>query len=251
MKTIFNEIIDDLVALGVAKGDTLMVHSSLHSIGDFENKAKIVTEALLNVLGKEGTLMMPALSYETVGKDNPYFDVNKTPSCVGGLTEYFRLRSDTIRSLHPTHSIAGTGANVEYFLNDHFRDNTPVGENSPLARLKKVCGKILFIGCGLNPNTSMHGVEELVKPPYLFGDESYYTLTDAEGKQFRKKYMNHNFKGYKQRYDRMESLLDEKYLNKGKVLEAEAFLISASEMWKVAYKKLLVNPLYFVDRIEG
>ena len=249
MNWIINKVIDDLTALGITKGDNLLVHSSLHSLGDFNGKAKTVTEALLNVIGKSGTLLMPALSYETVGKDNPYFEVNKTPSCVGGLTEYFRLRDDTERSIHPTHSVSGVGLNVEYFLKDHYLDNTPVGENSPFVKLKKVCGKILFIGCGLNPNTSMHGIEELVKPPYLFDGETLYTLTDKSGKQFKKKYMNHNFKGYKQRYDRMESLLDEKYLVKGKIMKADAYLMSSSELWKVAHKKLRLDPLYFVDRV--
>ena len=250
MKRIIYQIIDDIISLGVSKGDSLLVHSSLSSLGKFEDQAKIVTEALLSVLGKEGTLLMPTLSYETVGDSNPYFDLNKTPSCVGGLTEYFRLRDDTIRSIHPTHSVAGIGKNAKYFLLSHHFDSTPAGRNSPFAKLKEVNGKILFLGCGLKPNTSMHGVEELVEPQYLFKSETEYTIL-ADGKEIKKKFKNHNFRGYTQRYDRIKNLLREEYLNKGKVLKAEVYLIDSTEMWKVAYKKLLENPLYFVDKVKA
>ncbi|MFP6646122.1 MAG: AAC(3) family N-acetyltransferase, partial [Candidatus Latescibacterota bacterium] len=46
----------------------------------------------------------------------------------------------------------------------------------PLRKLRDLGGQLLFLGCGLRPNTSMHGVEELVEPPYLFGDDITYTL---------------------------------------------------------------------------
>lgn len=250
MKKIINKIIDDLVVLGITKGDNLLVHSSLHSLGEFEDKAKIVIEALLSVLGKDGTLIMPTLSYENVTLNYPYFDVKKTPSCVGGLTEYFRQRKDILRSVHPTHSFAAVGADASDYLQDHYLDNTPAGKNSPLVKLKKANGKILFIGCKLRPNTSMHAVEELVEPPYLFGKESVYFITDNEGKQYRKKYRNHNFIGYRQRYDRIEKIIDKKYLSRGKILSADSFLLDSAKMWEVALKKLSEEPFYFVDVIK-
>ena len=249
MKKIINKIIDDLIALGIKKGDSLLVHSSLHSLGEFEDKPKIVINALLSVLGKNGTLIMPTLSYENVNPNYPYFDVKKTPSCVGGLTEYFRKRKDTIRSVHPTHSFAAVGADVPYYLQDHYLDSTPAGKNSPLVKLKKANGKILFIGCKLKPNTSMHAVEELVEPPYLFGKETVYFITNSKGEQYKKKYRNHNFIGYRQRYDRIEKIIDKKYLAKGKILLADSFLLDSAKMWEVALEKITEEPFYFVDTI--
>ena len=248
MNRIKEKIISDLKSIGIKEGDSLLVHSSLSALGKFSNKAEIVTEAIITVLGNEGTLLMPTLSYETVGIENPKFDVNTTPSCVGGLTEYFRLRRDTIRSFHPTHSVAGIGVLAELYLNDHQLDNTPVGKNSPLYKLKENNGKILFLGCSLEANTSIHGVEELVEPPYLFSDESQYFITTTDGKQLSKKYRNHNFQNYEQRYDRIENLLENKDLIKGKVLEANCYLLNSAEMWKVAYEKTQKELLYFVDK---
>ena len=39
-----------------------------------------------------------------------------------------------------------------------------------------------MLGCGLQPNTSMHAIEEMVKPPYLFGPPLTYHLVLADGK---------------------------------------------------------------------
>ena len=60
-----------------------------------------------------------------------------------------------------------------------------------------------MLGCGLRPNTSMHGIEELVEPPYLYGDHLTYRLILADGEVIEKEYRRHNFRGWIQRYDRV------------------------------------------------
>ncbi len=51
------KIEEDLVALGVAKGDTLNIKSSLSSIGLVEGGAETLINALIAVVGDEGTIM--------------------------------------------------------------------------------------------------------------------------------------------------------------------------------------------------
>lgn len=51
-----------LAELGLARGGIVLVHSSLSSFGHVAGGADCVIDALLNVLGPEGTLCMPALS---------------------------------------------------------------------------------------------------------------------------------------------------------------------------------------------
>ncbi|CAN5487937.1 AAC(3)-VI family aminoglycoside N-acetyltransferase [soil metagenome] len=249
MENYKTKIVGDLQNLGLQKAGVILVHSSLRSLGPIPDKANLVIESLLEVLGEEGTLLMPALSYETVSKKNPYFDVNKTPSCVGALTEFFRKKEGVIRSVHPTHSVCGIGNLAEAVLQDHSIDQTPCGPNSPFRKLKEVNGKILFIGCGLRPNTSMHAVEELVEPPYLFGEEVIFNITSKNKNLPPIKMRTHDFVGWKQRYDRVENILSPEELKKGKVLDAESFLIEAPAMWKKAYEILKQDPFYFVDQI--
>ena len=106
-----------------------------------------------------------------------------------------------------------------------------------------------MLGCGLSPNTSMHAIEELVDPPYLFGSQSIYTLRDGANQVYQKTYTNHNFKGWVQRYDRVEKVLSPPDLKTGKVVGVQSHVIEASALWEKAHERLVKNPLYFVDRI--
>jgi aminoglycoside 3-N-acetyltransferase len=234
--------------LGIRENGVLLVHASLRSLGSVEGGAETIIRALLRVLGDGGTLLFPALSYETVRTANPRFDVRHTPSCVGALPEYFRLRPGTQRSLHPTHSVCGVGAQVDAFLRGHENDTTPCGENSPFHKLPHYHGQILFIGCGLRPNTSMHAIEELSTPPYLYGDVLDYEITDENGRVSTMRIRRHNFKRWEQRYDRVDQVLNQNALHRGRVLEAACYLIDAPALWMAAHKKLQTEPLFFVDK---
>jgi aminoglycoside 3-N-acetyltransferase len=244
------EMAADLCALGVRSGGVLMVHSSLRSLGPLAGGAESVIMGLLDVLGVDGTLLMPALSYEAVRSANPVFDVRATPSCVGALAEYFRMRPGTRRSVHPTHSVCGIGSRAAVMLAEHERSTTPVGPFSPFSKLRDVGGQVLFLGCGLRPNTSMHGVEELVEPPYLYADFLDYEVALGDGTRRTMRIRRHNFMGWEQRYDRLGPLMGAGDLRMGPVLGATAHLVEAAPMWEVAYAALRCDPLYFVDRID-
>ncbi|MGC9468432.1 MAG: AAC(3) family N-acetyltransferase [Anaerolineae bacterium] len=243
-----DHIAKDLEHLGVRAGGVLLVHSSLSSMGYVLGGAQTVIKALRRALGPDGTLLMPALSYEHVTSKNPVFDVRRTPSNVGVIPETFRRQRSTLRSVHPTHSVCGVGAQAEALLADHHRDTTPCGPNSPFRKLPTVGGQILMLGCGLRPNTSIHAIEELVVPPYLFGPPMTYSIIGHDGTIQDRVYTPHNFQGYVQRYDRVARILKPPALIQGQVLEADAFLVEASELWKVARSVLEQNPLAFVER---
>lgn len=240
-------LVEGLKYLGITEGDTLLVHSSLKSLGG--PGPDEVINALVEVLGQAGTLVMPALSYEYVGKHNKVFDYKNTPSNVGLIPEYFRTTiKSVLRSMSPTHSCCALGKHADFITKGHILDNTPCGSNSPFFRLKTLKGKVLFIGCGLRPNTSMHGVEELYRPDYLFGDSYDYHMTDRSGNSFVHSCASHNFKGVTQRYDRLEGLLEkDKDLFTGYVGDAFCYLIDIDSMWKKAGDAYSINPHYFID----
>ncbi|MBP5754328.1 MAG: AAC(3) family N-acetyltransferase [Clostridia bacterium] len=236
--------------LGIAPGDALMVHSSLKSLGEGFTPADVI-EGLRGALGAEGTLMLPALSYITCSAKHPVFDYYETKSCVGAIPEYFRTSVEgVLRSVNPTHSCCALGKNAEYLTSGHILDETPCGENSPFRRLMLLKGKILFLGCGMNPNTSMHAVEELVVPDYLFGDLVEYTATDAEGKKHNIRCRAHNFKGVAQRYFRLAALLEGDELRQGRIANAECHLVETVPMWRKAEAKYREDQHYFIDFTE-
>jgi aminoglycoside 3-N-acetyltransferase len=211
--------------------------------------AETVVLGLLDALGTEGTLLMPALSYGHVHADQPRFDVLTTPSNVGAIPEHFRQRPGTRRSLHPTHSVCGVGRLTAELLNGHRHDRTPCGPRSPFRLLPELGGQILMLGCGLKPNTSMHGVEELVEPPYLFGRIIPFELVDEQGAVVRREYRCHGFQGWGQHYERVVDLLGPDEVRRGKVLQAEVWVLEARAVWREGEAALRRDPLCLVERV--
>jgi len=154
----------DLAALGIDPAGTLLVHSSMKSIGMVDGGADIVLDALSDHMA-EGLLVLPAHTWDKVDDKNPYFSVSDTPTCVGILTEMFRKRPGVIRSHHPTHSVAALGRDAEAYTAGDEYFNTPCHRNGPWGRLLDRRATILFIGCDLTKNTYMHGVEEWLEIP--------------------------------------------------------------------------------------
>ncbi len=219
-------------------------------MGHVPGGAETVIRGLWDALGPDGMLLMPALSYTYVNAAYPVFDVLRTPSNIGTIPEIFRTGPGTMRSVCPTHSVCGVGAQVERFLKGHHLDETPCGSHSPYRMLRDAGGQILFIGCGLKPNTSMHGVEELVEPPYLFGPTLSYRIIFPDGTETQLNCRRHDFAGYAQRYDRLGPLLKEDGLKIGTVLEATIHLLECRTMWEQAWAALQRDPLFFVEASE-
>jgi aminoglycoside 3-N-acetyltransferase len=246
------KMLTDLQALGVKRGEYLLMHSSYKSLGPGINGPEQVIDTLCAALGDEGTLLIPSLSYESVPVSNRVFDVRNTPSDVGAISEYFRKMPGVKRSLHPTHSVAAVGAKAAEIVAGHEKDDSPVGANSPFRKLRDLGGQILMLGCGLNPNTSLHGVEELAEPPYAFRHTLDYKCTDADGTTFTLNIRRHHFKNAHggnviQRYDRLKFILPGYIMAGGKVLDADCYLIEAKPMWDIAEKIMRDDPLFFVD----
>lgn len=238
----------DLLASGLRPGGVAMVHSSLSALGQVPGGPETVIRGLEAALTPAGTLLMPALSYKYVNEANPVFDCRRTPSNVGAIPEYFRRRRGTIRSVHPTHSICATGRRAADLLADHHLDTTPVGANSPLRKLPNCGGQILMLGCGLAANTSMHGVEELVGPPYLFGSTTDFRLIHADGGETTMHCRCHDFTGWVQRYDRIAPLLEAGGMRTGNVLAATVHIMEAPIMWRRGLAAMRKDPLFFVEK---
>jgi aminoglycoside 3-N-acetyltransferase len=244
------KIVADLRALGVKQGDVILVHTSIKGLNTPDIKVNDIIEALFETVGEQGTLLVPALSYATVTDEKPVFDYKQTPTCIGVLPEVFRTQYATHRSIHPTHSVCAAGRMAHSLTSAHKLDTTPVGERSPFRLLPKVEGKILMLGCGLKPNTFMHGVEEVAYASYCLRKQPVtYTITDPTG-TYRKAYQPHNFDGYIQRYDRLANILSESELKKGPVLNGTAYFIDSVAALEKGRIAIMENDLYFVDKAE-
>ncbi|TFH05039.1 MAG: AAC(3) family N-acetyltransferase [Spirochaetales bacterium] len=245
----FNEIVKALAALGVRPDAPLLVHSSVKSLGPLSIGLDGVIGALKESV-REAPLLLPTLSYEGISWSRPVFDARTTPSCVGILPEYFRTLPGVRRSCHITHSVAALGDDDGDFVGEHHLDTTPGGPHSPFRRLADHDGQILMLGCGLKPNTSMHAIEELILPDYLFLNGVFsYEATDSMGVQRTLATRRHDFAATVQRYDRITEVLDPgTELREGRVLKAHCHLIQAHALWEKVYAAMKADPVRFVDR---
>lgn len=173
------DLMADLRALGVRQGGTLMVHSSLRSLGFVLGGAPAVVRALLAVLGPEGTLLMPAVSPEVSDPARwpdrlfpdreverarahvPAFDPGTTPTTMGAIPECFRRWPGTLRGPHPQVSVCALGPRAAEVVEPHALARGQ-GAGSPFERLTAMDAGLLLLGVGFNRATLLHYAESLV-----------------------------------------------------------------------------------------
>lgn len=172
------ELTEAFRGIGLTEGNTVLVHSSLRRLGPVERGADGVIDALLATVGPEGTVAVPTHTWGTVNARQPVFHQLCSPSIVGTLTNVFRQRADSVRGLHPTHSVAAIGRCAREVVEGHERDTTPCSRTSPYGKLVTWGGKILFIGVTLDCCTFFHGCEEWAECPWLFtrDQEQLYSI---------------------------------------------------------------------------
>jgi len=173
----------ELRALGLTAGDTVLVHSSASSIGFVAGGTQAVVQALLDVLGPSGTLVVPTHTpdntdpadwrnppvpeswWPTIRSASPGFDRSRTPSrWMGVIAEAVRTWPGAVRSDHPQVSFAAVGRHAAPVARAHQLDDA-LGEHSPLGAVYRLDGKVLLLGCGHDSNTSLHLAEWRQKSP--------------------------------------------------------------------------------------
>lgn len=172
-------IYNDLLKIGIKKGDILLVHSSLSIIGWVCGAAQAVIMALQQAVGEEGTLVMPAHSgansdpeewenppvpkewVQSIRDNMPAFDANLTPTTgMGRIAELFRNQPQVCRSTHPQVSFAAWGKFSKNITNNHCL--TPqFGMQSPLGKMYNLNAKVLLLGVGYDSCTCFHLGEAL------------------------------------------------------------------------------------------
>lgn len=152
-----------LERLGIRRGDHVFIHSRTAILGQVEGGLFALLRLLQDRVGRSGLLLMPTFPYHgpnwVHAQSDPLFDVRKTPSQMGLLSEVFRRLPETVRSLHPTHPVAICGSSAQDWARDHEIDPLPFHEKSPFGRLSREGGKILFMELSGLHVTQVHVAE--------------------------------------------------------------------------------------------
>ena len=219
----------DLKAMGLSSEQTVLIHSSMKSIGDVDGKADTVLDALQEYFA-DGLLVFPTLSFRFVNAETPVFSVLDTPCCTGILPELFRKRPGVKRSLAPTHSLGAFGSDAEDFVSGHENFDSPAHPDSPWGKLYKRNAVIMFIGTGIGCNTYLHGVEEwLPVPGMLTETHQQLVIVDENGKHIPRS-MRRHLGGHSAWYHLMEHpFRNQNALREGKFGDAHVFLLDAKK----------------------
>ena len=206
MKVVIKEdIVNELKRMGLKTNDVVMVHTSLKNMGYVCGGAQTIIEALIEVVGVEGTIMMPTQSWKNLDpvegvhweadesewqciRDNwPAYDKNITPTnTMGAVAEMFRKWPGSIRSDHPARSVCAWGKYAKYLTENHDISNI-FGDGSPIARLYDLDGKVLLLGVGYDKNTSIHLADVRAEYPEKHNCTEYSAIKE-NGKRVWKKY---------------------------------------------------------------
>jgi aminoglycoside 3-N-acetyltransferase len=156
------QIIDALRHLNINGGDIVIVHSSLSRLGYVKGGSSTVISALMKSVGIKGTIGAPTYwgNSKEYLKGKNHYDVLKSQSILGAISEDIRKHPNSKRSYHPTHSAAFIGPAAEYLVGEHHLDMTPVGKRSPYRKLVDLRGKILLLGVTLEYMTNFHTIED-------------------------------------------------------------------------------------------
>jgi len=175
----------DLARLGIRRGDTLFVHSSLKSLGYVEGGAAAVVGALQDAVGPEGTLLVPTYYLPagtvkaTCEMEGYVFDPNSHGTNMGRLPETFLTGAATHRSVHPTHSVSAWGRHAQYLTEAHHLAPSIFGQGSPWQRFVGIEGaKVLGLGISMGPVTFYHVIEDALGDafPVPIWEERTYRL---------------------------------------------------------------------------
>ncbi len=188
-----------LRGIGLRAGDTVLAHSSLSSLGWVCGGPATVVRALLDVLGDDGTLVVPTQTgdnsdpalwrdppvpeswWADIRASMPPYDARTTPTRgVGVVPETLRTWPGAVRSAHPQTSFAAVGARAAAIVDGHAPD-CRLGERSPLARLEEAEARVLLLGAGYESCTTFHLAEYRIPAPRV---ENSFAMTTPQGRRW-------------------------------------------------------------------
>lgn len=240
------ELTEQLRAMGLHGDETILIHSSMKAIGQVEGGADAVLDAWSGFFA-EGLLLLPTHTWKTVNESNPVYDPEVTPSCVGLLTNMFMKRQGVVRSLHPTHSMAGLGRGAAEYLKGEELCNTPCTPGGCYDRLKDCGGRILLVGVGHERNTYIHSVEEVLNVPNRLSDKPMELKIAMPDGSIRKVYVRRHYNATQPHISEDFVKLNQAFLECGaakqvKFGDADCLLCDAKRIFEVVRHVLAPDP---------
>lgn len=152
--------------LHLKKGDAIFVTSGFGYLNASFTPYEVI-ELLQEIITDSGIIMMPYYPPINSGewaRSGRVFDMTKTKSGMGILTNIFAELPDVYMSLHPIKSVCVWGRDAEKIVRNHNQSSTPFYWDSPYGKLLKIGCKTLGLGVANNP--IFHSIEDVCSNPF-------------------------------------------------------------------------------------
>ncbi|MBB31057.1 MAG: hypothetical protein CME25_19380 [Gemmatimonadetes bacterium] len=221
-------LVADLKSLGVRSGMEVMIHSSLSKIGHVVGGADTVVDALMAVVGRRGTLVMPSFNH----RGAQVYNAQTTPTTNGAIPDCFWRKPGVVRSDHPTHAVAAIGPMAEEICRDHINKGLWT-EDSPIGQLVHNGGYVLSLGVDHNATTAYHVAELSIPCGCIEPKSSVDRIVTEDGHVEEVPGLAFRSKVCPVSPTKLNLTLDRRGLQKkGNVGLAVATLVPAIEVWK-------------------
>ena len=233
-----DELISQLRSLGVEPGGVLLLHTAFRAVRPIEGGPVGLIDALQDVLGPRGTLVM----ISSANDDDVPFDPATTPAAadLGAVADIFWRLPSVLRSNHPF-AFAAVGPRAAEITSDPLPIPPHIPE-SPVGRVHELNGQVLLLGVGHDANTTLHLAELLAGVPYRV--PRYCTVLRG-GRPVRIDYGENDH--CCERFALADKWMRARGLQaEGQVGHAQARLVRARDLVRVALEHLAEDPLIFL-----
>lgn len=179
------DILNVMSEMGLKRGSVIIIHSSMKSFYNYRGTAEELILAIINYIGPEGTLCMPSYPYDKDNQDK-IFNVKTDASAAGYMSEIFRTKFNSCRSLNKLHSVCAIGKYAKEIVSDHHLSKICFDEYSPYFKLYKLNAITFNFGM---PKWFL-GTIEHVPESILAHEISFFTKKFSQPKTF--KYLDFN-----------------------------------------------------------
>ncbi len=243
----FDSILRDIKNIGIKENDKIIIHSSMKKVGSTEGGGDTVLDAFCDYLGREGLVVLPCHTWQSVKEYENVYDVN-VPSNLGLLPNLFRVRKGVYRSLHPTHSMCAFGKGAKEFVDGEIGNDCFCGKGRCMNKLLDMGAKVLLMGVTLTSCTFFHLIEEQTTlDHYWFNDKpDFYKIRLDNGEIIENPVYDTKIDTSKYFDNALSIVKNEKTTRLGKIGNAECILFECQKIYPLIQNLIRQNPDVFM-----
>ena len=215
-----DDLLESLRCVNIKQGDSLYIHSSMSKVGNLEYGANTVIEALIQCVGKQGTIGVPChLSPESIKEKNnnkDLLDLRLEPPHTGIIAKTIKDRKGSYCSSHPYASSCFLGKNARWITTGHDENFRVYHKHSPMHKLMDLDGKIIGIGIDFAAIGFYHLIEDVENnyPIEVYDEKFIAKYIDSHGNIITRYIATYNKSISRTRVEKKDGMYSRKILLK-------------------------------------